>query len=237
MRQGTLVLVAVLVGGSFILGKTIERTPFESPLTVSVIGNGKVSAPPDVADLTFGVVTATLPTTQEAMVELTGRMNAAVAAVKGEGVEERDIKTVHFSLHEVSHYREGNSERIHDGWAASEQLNVTVRDLAKVGNILQAAVGAGANQAGEVSFRVNDPETLQADARAKAVAEAEKKAKELANLLDKRLGELKGYRESEGGQSRRPRMDLMADSASGAPPILGGEEDIVVVVGLTYELR
>ncbi|OGJ56528.1 hypothetical protein A2635_02835 [Candidatus Peribacteria bacterium RIFCSPHIGHO2_01_FULL_51_9] len=238
MKNWTLILVAVVAGGSFVVGKMVEKAPLPDvqPMTISVTGHGKVSAPPDIAELTFGVTTATLPTTRAAMEDLSKRMNAALDAVKSKGVPVKDVKMVHFSLYEVTHYKEKSNEQVHDGYAASQQLHVKVRDLGSVGDVLQAAISAGANQAGGVQFRIDNPEAFQAEARTQGVAQAKEKAEALASLLGKRLGRLKGYSESSGTRDRRLMGRAMTESADSAPPMPAGEEDVQVTVVLQYEL-
>lgn len=238
MKDWAVILVAVIAGGSFVVGKMVEKAPLPDvqPMTISVTGHGKVSAPPDIAELTFGVTTATLPTTRAVMEDLSQRMNAALDAVKSKGVPVKDIKMVHFSLYEVTHYKEKSNEPVHDGFAASQQLHVKVRDLGSVGDVLQAAIAAGANHAGGVQFRIDNPETFQADARGQAVAQANVKAETLAGLLGKSLGRLKGYSESGGNRDRPVRSMMLSARADSAPPMPAGEEDVQVSVVLQYEL-
>jgi len=123
-------------------------------------------------------------------------------------------------------------------------LRVKIRDLEKIGSVLSSATSAGANQAGGVSFTIDDTEELKAQARDEAIAEAEEKAKELAIQLGGKLGKLKGYNEGGGGMPvyRVAKMEMAEDMAygmgGGAPvPVPEGEQEIKVTVSLTYELK
>ena len=116
------------------------------------------------------------------------------------------------------------------------------RSLDTVSDVLAAATNAGANQAGGVSFIVDDPEKARAEARQKAITQAQKKALLLAEQLGMRLGTLKGF--SEGGgivpmpYARGGMMAIEAKAMDVTPtPLPAGEEDVNVQVTLTYELR
>src|SRR3989344_925984 len=130
--------------------------------------------------------------------------------------------------------------QIFRGFEASQSFRVKVRDLAKVDDVLTVATDAGANQAGNVQFTIDDPEKQRADAREEAVAEAKRKAELLARNLGKRLGRLKGFSEGGGGwvQPMMMRVEKVVMSG-GAPdlPLPAGEQEINVQVTLTYELK
>ena len=129
------------------------------------------------------------------------------------------------------------------GFDASQSLRVKVRNLDTVSDVLAAATNAGANQAGSVSFVVDDPEKARAEARQEAIDQAKAKAQTLAMQLGMHLGKIKNF--SEGGGSMPPMMygrgAMMAMDAKTmevAPtPLPAGEEEINVQVTLTYELR
>jgi hypothetical protein len=235
------VIVTLLAGGMFITGKYVEQQDY-SPVLISVDGRGEVNASPDIAQLSFGVQTERHPTAEEAMTELSEKMNAIVDAVKALDIEEKDIVTQNLSLYPSYDWNEGVRED--QGFEANQSLSVKVRDLDKIGAVLSAATTAGANQAGGVSFTIDDPEELQAQARELAIKDAEAKAKVLAAQLGKRLGDIKSY--SEGGYGGTPPMPYMAREAvmmdvgveeMKAVPVPTGEQEIVISVNLTYEVR
>jgi uncharacterized protein YggE len=168
-------------------------------------------------------------------------MDAVIAAVKEEGVEEKDIRTQQFSLNPVYDWTEQG--QVFRGFEASQSLMVKVRDLDKAGTVLGAATTAGANQAGDVQFTIDEPEALQAEARAKAVAQAREKAEELAKTLGMRIKRVAGYNEGGGYGAPMPMMRAaMADESQAANQKMemtlpAGEQDVTVNVSISYELR
>ena len=231
--------VAVILGLSFIIGKNVETTKLP-PVTISVSGEGKVSAVPDIASLSFGVQTGRQTTAQDAMEKLSSDMNEVLEAVKAKGIEDKDIRTESLNLFPAYDWDEGT--RIDKGFEASQSLRVKVRDLAKIGDVLTAATSAGANQAGGVSFTIDEPEDLQAEAREEAIENAKEKAEELAKELGVSLGKLRGF--NEGGYTPAPMYDraMMMEGigmGGGGGPIQvpSGEQEVRMNVTLTYEVR
>jgi hypothetical protein len=234
-------IVAVLIGGSFyVYGKSIEAQD-HTPTHVTVSGEGKVSAAPDISELRFGVQTGRRKTAKEAMQTLTDSMKAVIDAVEQAGVEEKDIRTEQLSL-QPSYDWTNNAQTLR-GYEATQSLVVKVRDLDKVSDVLGAATGAGANNVGGVQFTIDDPEGLRAQAREQAIERAREKAKVLADQLGMTLGEVKNFGE-DGGASppmgpvyMRAEMAAGADMAQNAPPLPQGEQEVRVNVSITYELE
>jgi uncharacterized protein len=232
------IAIALILGGSFVMGKKIELRG--APSTISISGEGKVSAVPDIASLSFGVQTGRQKTAQSAMEMLSKNMNAVLDAVKNQGIAEKDIGTESLSLYPAYDWNDG--KQTPRGFEASQSLRVKVRDLDKIGAVLSAATNAGANQAGGVSFTIDDPNALQAAAREKAIEDAKKKARILANDLGVSIGKLMGF--SEGGgfpptpmYARAEMMDRgMGGGGSDPLPLPSGEQEVHVMVTLTYEI-
>ncbi len=234
-------LAAVTIGGCFYLGgKHLElRHRNDVPSSVSVSGEGKVQAVPDIAELSFGVRMERVRTAKEAMERLGRDMTAVVEAVRKTGVEEKDIATEQLSLSPSYDYSAGRQQLV--GYEASQSLRVKVRNLDQTSGVLSAATSAGANQAGDVRFTIDDPEALRERARAEAIQEATQKAAVLATQLGVRLGELKGYAEDRYGSPQPPVMMArgLAESdagVGGGTPLPAGEQEVVVNVTLTYQL-
>lgn len=239
---GIALIVAVLIGGSFyIYGKQMERqAPLESPFIISVSADAKVSTPPDIASLSFGVTSGRQTTAKAATQLIAKNMTAILAAVKEQGVEEKDIATESFYLNPVYDYTQNG--QIPRGFEATQSLRVKVRNLDSIGDVLTAATNAGANQAGGISLSVDNPDSLKAEARAMAIQKAQDKAKALAKDLGMSLGKMTGF--SEDGMYAVPRPMMYekgigggpaADMASLSLPV--GEQDITANVTLMYELR
>ncbi|OGJ60667.1 hypothetical protein A3C37_01970 [Candidatus Peribacteria bacterium RIFCSPHIGHO2_02_FULL_53_20] len=234
-------LVVLIAGGSYIAGKTIEVRGYQ-PTLISVDGEGKVTAVPDIAELTFGVATGPQKTAKAAMDNLSKTMTAAFEAVKALGIEEKDIATE--SLYLNPSYDWSDGKQTLRGYEANQQLRVKVRDLDKVSDVLSATTNAGANQAGGVQFTIDDPQGLRAEAREKAIKNAQEKAEVLAAQLGVELGDLKNF--SEGGGYSPPVPYMMKSAmmegvgggmADAGVPLPAGEQEIQVNVNLTFEVE
>ncbi|MDP7247800.1 MAG: SIMPL domain-containing protein [Candidatus Peribacteraceae bacterium] len=236
-----MILVAVILGGSFVLGKKIETRNLDQ-FTITVSGEGKVMTTPDIAELSFGVKTGRVKTSEEAMEILGEKMTAVVDAIKAQGVEEKDIKTQNLNLNPAYDWNEG--KRIDRGFEANQNVRVKIRNTDDTSKVLSAATSAGANQAGSVNFTIDEPEQLREQARTKAIENGQKKAADLAKQLGKNLGKLKGFNEGGGGMPYARMEKTMAYGMGGGdideanmPPVPTGEQEIRVNVNLTYELK
>ncbi len=235
-------LLAVVIGGLFfIAGKHLETKEFDRT-TISVSGEGKAAAVPDIAELSFGVQIQRQTTARQAMDMLGKNMTAVLDAVKKSGIEEKDIRTESLALNPTYDWKDG--QQVMRGFDASQSLRVKVRDLDTVSDVLAAATNAGANQAGGVSFIVDDPEKSRAEAREEAISQAQAKAVTLAKQLGMRLGKLKSFSEGGGYSPPMPyaRAEMAMDTAMGGggvmpTPLPAGEQEVNVQVQLTYELR
>lgn len=234
------IAVALVAGSLYVAGKYVE-TRYMNQFTISVQGEGKINAVPDIATLNFGVQTGRQKTADGAMQILTDKMTKIIAALGAAGIEDKDVRTQNLSLNPSYDWNEGT--RIDGGFEANQSLVVKVRDLEKISTVLDAAIKAGANQAGSVGFTIDDPEILQAQAREEAIADAKAKAEKLAADLGVKLGKLKGFWENQGGDTpmyARATMDMAEGMGGGgmvAPPLPAGEQEVNVMVNLTYELK
>jgi hypothetical protein len=234
-------IFAVIIGGGFYLGGKWIEAKDHTPTTITVSGEGKIYSAPDIAELTFGVTTGPQRTAKQAMTMIKTSMDKVFKAVKDAGIAEKDISTEQFSLSPQYDWNEGRQTL--RGYEARETLRVKVRDLDKVSDVLTVATDAGANQAGDVSFTIDDPEKVRAEARQKAIDQAKAKAVTLAKELSMSLGDIKGF--SEGGGYTPPiymRSAVKMDAAGGAPesaavPLPAGEQEVNVQVSITYELN
>ncbi len=235
-------IVAVIIGGCFyIAGKHVEKQPAMAPTTagmITVSGEGKVSVTPDIAEISFGVQTTQQRTAANAMKNLSESMNAIFDAVQKAGINTKDITTENFSLNPVYNWQTGTQTLL--GYQATQNLRLKIRNLDIISDVVTAATDAGANQAGNIVFTVDDPEGKRAEARKMAIDQAKQKAKVLAQQLGVTLGDLKGF--TEGSTGAPPVPMLMRDSMAGAEgmkalPLPAGDQDLVVDVSVTYELK
>ena len=206
--------------------------------TFSVSGHGEARSAPDLATLTAGVH-AQASTAKEALSRNTAQMNQVFKAFKSLGIADRDLQTSNFSISPLyQQYKSGeNGPQRVVGYQVSNQVNVMVRDLGRLGEALDTLVRAGANEIYGVNFGIAKPEPLQDEARKFAIKEAQRKATLMAQTAGVRLGRLVTMSES-GAQRPVPvsRMSMKADA--GAPvPIAAGEEALDAYVTLTYEIE
>lgn len=233
-------IVAVVIGGAFYLaGKNVEAQHANNPpATITVSGEGKSTVTPNIAQINFGLDTGVQTTSQAAMSKLTDTMNKIYDALQKSGIDKKDIATSNFSLNPS--YDWTNGKQTLNGYQAVESFTVKVRDLTKTSGVVSAATDAGANQAGGVSFTVDDPSQVQADARAKAITQAKQKAQMLAQQLGVTLGDIKSF--TEGGAPTPVPIYGMGggvamDAAKSALPLPSGDQDVTVDVSITYEIH
>jgi len=236
------VFVAVLIV-SYIVD--IRDKVQETKNTITVSDTGTQYAAPDLAVVTFSV-TNEAKTVAEAMKENTDKMNAVVVSVASNGVEEKDRKTTNFSIYpryewqDISAiYPEG--KRVFVGYEVSQSLEVKIRDLAKTGDIIEAATNAGANNVSDLQFTVDKQDEIKKQAREEAITKAKTKAEELAKQLGVRLVRISSF--SEGNSypyyaSYKEAAGLGGgDVSSPVPDIQTGQNKIEVTVSITYEIK
>lgn len=229
--------VLILFFGARLVG---EIKGYNRPIpaaTITVSGEGKVLVKPDVAVINVGVLkqNTDLVSAQRSAAVV---MAAVTDMLKRESVAEKDIKTTAYSISPRYDYKDG--VQVFRGYEVHQNLEVKIRDLAKVGVILSKSAELGANQVGSIQFAVDDPKAAKDEARALAIAEAKEKAAKLARDLDVRLKKIVGY--SESGADFPPPIYAKAafESAFGgpvAPPTPEGENEIRVIVNVAYEIR
>ena len=205
--------------------------------TIAVSGEGKIVATPDIGQVSLSVISdsATVATAQK---DNADKMNKITQAMKDAGVKEADLKTTSYNISPRYQYSAGRSDII--GYEAIQTLDVKIRDLTKVGDILSQAAGAGANQVGSLTFTFDNPAKLQSDARQKAIDSAKQKANDLAKNLGVALGKVVSFSEGYVGQPI-PMMyasDALGKGGGGgvAPQIQSGQNDVVVDVNIVYEI-
>ena len=216
--------------------------------TVSFSGEGRVAAKPDVAVIELAIVTQAT-TSKEAQDANSKKSQAVVNFLKKGGVADKDIKTLNYNIYPQYIYPRplngelypvpinGGGPKI-SGYQVNESLEVKIRNLDKVSEILDGVVAAGANQVGQLTFKIDDPEKLKSEARAKAIADAKKKANELKGEVGIRLGKIVNFSEGFSGYPGPIMYEAQALSKDGGgPSVPSGENEITVNVTLTYQIK
>jgi uncharacterized protein YggE len=205
--------------------------------TIVVTGTGRVSVEPDLADLRLGVSVAR-PTVDGARAEAASTMDAILAAVTGAGVERRDVRTTLLSVQPRYDYRDGKPPAL-TGYELANVVEVTIRDLARVGDVVDETLRAGATSMDGLSFRLADPAPAEREARTRAMAEARSRADVLAEAAGLTIVGVSDI--VEGGlvpppmpRAKAERMMLASDAAT---PVEAGSMEISVSVVVTYRAR
>ena len=203
--------------------------------TMSVSGMGEVSAAPDMATITLGAA-AEAKTAEEALNETSERVAALLAALSAVGVEEADVQTSGLSVRPLwTRAADGGQSQI-TGFAASNDVRATVRDLEALGGVLAAAMGDGANTMGGLQFGLSDRDGLEDTARERAVADALRKAAVLAAAAGVELGSILTL--TEGGTSGGPAPVMrMAAEAMADVPVAPGEMTVSATVSITFAIE
>ena len=205
--------------------------------TITLASFGEARTAPDQATISMGVMTEA-PTAAEAMAQNRTRMNAVVAAIRAQGVAERDIQTSNLNLNPQQVYRENEAPRI-TGYQVSNTVTVLVRDLARLGPVVDAVVRSGANQVHGISFGLANVDAQSEEARRMAVRNIQRKAEQYASAMGMRVARLVSLSESGGYTPPRPmpmaRMAMM-DVAANQTPVQPGEVEVRVDVTAVYEL-
>lgn len=231
-------LAASLMGATAAAAQAQSTTDTDETLrTLSVSGVGRVNAVPDVADINIGV-TMTAKEAGGAANKAAEAMDSVVTALLGMGIDELDIQTTNLSLNPRYDWNTEPAQIV--GWEANNTVRVTVRDIDAVGDVVDAATAAGANQINGISFRVEDPTEAESLARSAAVADAKAKADQLAADAGVEITGIISISESGGQQPQpiymeRSEMAFAADSAA-STPVLPGEVELSVSVFIQYEI-
>lgn len=237
-----------------------QSLPQNAPHEINVTGDGKVFVKPDVALVTFGAHTEATKS-QDAVNSNNKIMNAMISSIKALGVEDKDIQTTLYSLNPIDIYNyvtpmigaAGSASsgvassgiampvrKYSKGFALDQQISIKIRNFDKINNILDAATSAGANTVGSLQFTVDDFSKAQADARAKAIADAKTKANSLigqAGFKSVKLVDISEGYSSVPGPIYRAMNGVAAATPSVAPQIQTGQTEVDSSVTLTYQVQ
>jgi hypothetical protein len=244
------VFLIVLVASTFVdvqnklkEGRYIGQD-IESKHNITVSGEGEVYVKPDLALTTLSVVIER-ETVEEAMEESTEKMNEVINFVKEKGIEEKDLKTTNFSIYpryewhkESSIYPEG--KRVLAGYEVQQSLQVKIRDMDLIGEILEGATENGANEVGSLQFTVEDEDEAKKEARGKAIEKAKEKAQSIASQLGVDLVRITNFGESVYSPMYSMNKSVVLEDEAGSAPspqIETGENRITATISITYEIN
>jgi uncharacterized protein YggE len=239
MKTRSIFLFTVLLLGLVLTAcvpSNITVQPQPPQRTITVTGTGMVTLTPDIAYINIGVRSQDA----SASVALTTNNTSAaavIAAIKSAGVADKDIQTTNFSIYPQQQY-DNNGVMTTLIYVVDNTVYVTVRDLTKLGGLLDATVRLGANTINSISFDLADKTDALSQARAAAVAEAKKQADELTAAAGVSLSDVQtiSYYDSSA-----PMMVQYARgggmSAADSVPMQAGSMQISTTVTIVYEIK
>jgi len=208
--------------------------------TVSVSGAGQVSLQPDIAYIYMGVHTEQ-PSASEAVAANNANTQKLLEALKAAGVAEADLRTSNFSIWQSQQYDPQSGQPTGTVYMVDNTVYVTVRDLSKLGDLLDAAVRAGANNINSIQFDVADKTQALSEARKAAVEAAKKQAAELAEAAGLSLGEIQSIQYYDSTPVAYAEAKGMGggggDAAAVAVPINPGQLQISATVTINFEIK
>jgi uncharacterized protein YggE len=198
---------------------------------ITVTGEATVAVAPEAALIRIGVSSLD-KTARDASDANSKQMTAVIAAIKNDGIAERDIQTSRLSLQPQYDASKAGPARL-TGFQATNQITVRIRDIEKLPAVLDRAIAAGANEMSGIEFVVPEQSKLLDRAREDAVADAHRKAELFARAAGAKLGHVVAITE-EG--STPPIRPMQMSRVGAQVPIAPGEQNLKAVVTISYEL-
>jgi len=209
----------------------------EDRRTITISGTGIVKAPADIARISTGVVSEA-KTARAALESNTTAMGRVVGELKSQGIEPKDIQTSNFAVHPRYQQNKDGAAPVIIGYRVTNSVLIKVRDLKRLGEILDRVVTLGSNQIGGIAFAIDKPGQLRDEARKQATQDAIRKAKLYTEAAGVGLGEILSIGENVVSHPPRPMMARMAmEAKSASVPIESGEQSIEVRVNIVWQIE
>jgi hypothetical protein len=240
MRSPGLLFVLGLLAPA-LLGGTAVAEDAASVRSVSVTGQGEVSAQPDLAYVTLGVE-ARRPTMEAARSEVAATVDRVLALTRSLKIDPKYVSSTRLQVQPEYRWNEKDRQRVLLGYLVSRQVQVELRDLDQLGPLLERAVDAGVNQVGDAALDSSRRKELEREAMTKAVQDARLNAETLAGAAGAKLGAVR----SLSAQSSPPiapmlrssmmKANDMAMAESAEASYQSGEMKFMSQVGAQYDL-
>lgn len=233
------ILAAVYAYSEF---KTLKYIGLAPQNTITISGEGKVDATPDIAKVIV-TVRENAKTAKEAQDKVVKKWATAKSAISAANIDDKDIKTISYTT-QPRYYYPANGKMMIDGYDAVQTTEIKVRNVDNTGKVLEVIAAAGINEVSGPDFTVDDMTVLKDEAREKAINDAKVKAQKLADQLGVDLVRIVSF--SEGGNSgympymARAEMSGMPMSSSKmdlAPSLDPGTNEINSTVTITFEIK
>lgn len=236
---GALILAGTAGATGVAMAQTVPVTADAAfrATTLNLSAYGEVRQAPDMATITLGVTTEA-PTAAEAMRLNAERMTSVIASLKKAGVDPRDIQTSGLNLNPQYVYVENQPPKL-NGYQAANNVTIVVRDLKRLGNVVDASVNSGATNVGGISFGIDNSGAAEDAARVDAVKAVQAKADLYAKSLGYRVARLVTFSES-GGYAPQPPVVFAsfarAEKMDASTPVEAGQMKVRIDVSATFEL-
>jgi uncharacterized protein YggE len=238
--------LAILLGSCFCIASLTlpvladEHKPEKKERTLTVQGQAKVSAVPDIATLSVEV-SRDGADMDPVLTQVRQQMNKVLEAVKAQGIADKDVRTEFFQVHpKYEQDKHGNPRPV--GYTVANQISVKVRELKKTGKVLTAVLNAGATRVNGPEFEIDNPQLLERQALAAATHEAKAQAEAVASAAGVQLGDILTINPQNVNWPgpRRPLMMRSMAMPAAVPaeePIEAGEQTLTGYVTLTYAIH
>jgi hypothetical protein len=238
MKTKYLFLPVLLVIASLLAAcgpSTIYTQPLPPVRTITVTGTGMVTLTPDIAYVYVGVHTQNASATS-AMDQNNTQTQAVIAAIKALGVADADIQTTNFSVSPQPTY-DNNGNQTGIIYVVDNTVYVTVRDLTKLGDLLDSSIQSGANNVYGISFDLADKTDALSQARLAAVQDARKQADELAGATNVQVGDVQSISYYDSTPTPVYYATRAADSLGSSVPVQSGSMQITTTVTIVYAIK
>ena len=229
------VLVMAVLTAVSAMAQTSDLAGARQP-SITVAGTGESHGKPDFAQVQVGVVTEAVAAA-EALRKNNEAMSQLIVMIRKRGIEDRDLQTIQFNVSPRYKYDKNQQEppKI-AGYQVTNEVHVKVRNLTTLGAFLDETVSLGANQVRGISFGVAEPAQLMDEARKRAIADAQRRARVYAEAAGLKLGKPIRIDEQTGGRPGPYPAARMEAAAASAVPVAPGEQTFSVTVTVSYAI-
>ncbi len=243
----SLLILAVIGLVGVVISNQVKTGQYISEGRITVTGLGEKYVRPDLALVSFSVKTEK-ETVREAIEENTQAMNEVIQRITDLGIASKDLQSIGFNLNPRYEWQDEkgtaiyppSGKRVLVGYEVDQTLQVKIRDLVQIGEVIDGATKAGANEVSSLELTVEHPEEIEKEVRLQAVEQAKEEAQALANQLGCRLGELVEVQFNlatpPSAFSKTLSLESSAAGGGSAPQIEAGENLIQVTAYLTYQI-
>lgn len=233
-------LVAPFIMSFILLALAGAWRLYQSPsamYTIGVAGEGKAVAKPDIAEVSFSVVSqGSDPSRVQS--DNDKKMARVIEFLKSQAIGDDDVKTTGYNLSPQYEYdRDGVKPPRVVGYTLTQSVSAKIRDINAVGKVVGGLVESGANQINGIVFSVDNPEPLKAEARTEAIAKARAQASAIASSLGVRLGKVLNFSESPIFLPAALPFGGKGGGEFSVSPIQPGTLEFTVSVHITYSIR